>query len=180
MKYELITEKNLDLAVKVQNEIFPEENGKQNFIDSINKDQYRKELTYYLVFDNETPVGVSGLYSYHEYPNDAWLGWYGVLKEFRGKGYGSKIFDHFEKISKEKGYKNIRLYTDINMYKDAIKLYYKKGMISEKYENDNEDESIRNTTLIFSKSLTEKETKLWNNKNLELNNQVKKEKNSNN
>ena len=60
LKYELITEKNLDLAVKVQNEIFPEENGKKNFIDAINKDPYRKELTYYLVFDNETPIGVSG------------------------------------------------------------------------------------------------------------------------
>lgn len=175
MRYELITESNLDLAVKVQNEIFPEEDGKQNFIDSINKDPYRKELTYYLVFDGDTPVGVSGLYSYHEYPDDSWLGWYGVLEKYRGKGYGSKIFDHFEKTSKEKGYKSIRLYTDINMYKDAINLYYKKGMISEKYENEKEDESTRKTTLIFSKSLTDKETELWNNKYLELIDQSEKE-----
>lgn len=79
MKFEKICNDNLELACKIQNEIFSDENGRQNFIEQINKDPYRKEMAYYIVFRNDIPIGVTGIYSYHEYPSDTWLDWFGIL-----------------------------------------------------------------------------------------------------
>ena len=35
---------NLELACEIQNKIFLEEDARQNFIEQINKDPYRKEM----------------------------------------------------------------------------------------------------------------------------------------
>ena len=178
LNYVEINEKNIELAIKIQNEIFPNENAAYNYYEFINKIPYRKELIYWLVFDKDKAIGVSGLYSHLEYPDDAWLGWYGVLEKERNKGYGKKMLEDFERVAKEKGYKHIRLYTDEEDNKNAICLYKKLGMIGEKYENDNEklDEEFISQTLIFSKSLTKDKCKLWNNRYLGISENIEKEK----
>lgn len=178
LKYVEINKSNINLAIKIQNEIFPNENAEYNYYEFINKIPYRKELIYWIVFDKDKPIGVSGLYSHLEYPDDAWLGWYGVLKNERNKGYGKKILEDFERSAKEKGYKHIRLYTDEEDNKDAIVLYQKMGMVGEKYECDNDklDEDFISQTLIFSKSLTKDKCVLWNNKYLGITENIKKEK----
>lgn len=51
INFQRITRDNLELASKIQNEIFPDEDGTQNFIDCIEKNPYRKELDFYIVFD---------------------------------------------------------------------------------------------------------------------------------
>ena len=130
LKYIEVDNNNLDLAVKIQNNLFPLEDGRQNYVEGINNDSYRKEMVNYIVYDNEIPIGVVGLYSYNEYPNDAWLSWFGVLENYRQKGYGSKMFDFFEKLALNKGYTSIRVYTD-NEFDKAILLYEKKEMIKE-------------------------------------------------
>lgn len=71
LKYVEIEIDNYDLAVKIQNAIFPLEDGRQNYMEGITNDPYRKEIINYIVYDNEVPVGVVGLYSYNEYPLDA-------------------------------------------------------------------------------------------------------------
>ena len=175
LNFVVVTYDNLELAVRIQNTIFPLEDGRANYIEGITNDPYRKEMVNYIVFDNNEPIGVVGLYSYNEYPEDAWLSWFGVLEQFRNKGYGSAIFDFFEKISKEKGYNAIRVYTD-DEFDSAINLYTKKGMIREYYSNELESDEINNGTIVFSKSLTLEKTKKWNNKFLQLTAQVEKEK----
>ena len=129
----------------------------------------------YIVYDNEIPIGVVGLYSYNEYPSDAWLSWFGVLQEFRQKGYGSKIFDFFEELALEKNYSSIRVYTD-DEFDKAILFYEKKRMLKEFYKNVLESEEINKETIIYSKSLTKKQTEKWNNKFLGLTAQSEKEK----
>lgn len=57
---------NLELACEIQNKIFPEEDARQNFIEQINKDPYRKEMDYYIVYTENVPIGVTGIYSYNE------------------------------------------------------------------------------------------------------------------
>lgn len=175
LKYVEVDWDHLELAVKIQNEIFPLENGRQNYIEGITHDPYRKEMINYIVFNEDVPIGVVGLYSYHEYPKDAWLSWFGVLPEYRGQGFGSQIFDFFERLSLEKGYTSIRVYTD-DEFDKAISLYEKKEMISEPYSNELESDAINSETIIFSKSLTKKKTKKWNNKFLGLTVQGEKEK----
>lgn len=170
-----VTYDNLELAVQIQKQIFPDEDGRQNYIEGITKDPYRKEIVNYIVYDKDVPIGIVGLYSYNEYPDDAWLSWFGVLEEFRSVGYGSLIFDFFEKLSKEKGYTSIRVYTD-DGFDLAVKLYIKKGMVKENYRNELEAEEINDETIIFSKSLTLKKVKKWDNKFLQLTAQLEKEK----
>lgn len=175
LKYIEVTTDNLDLAVSIQNQIFPGEDGRQNYIEGITNDPYRKEMTNYIVYLNDTPIGVVGLYSYNEYPNSAWLSWYGVLKEYRNHGYGSLIFDFFSELSLKKGYTSIHVYTD-DEFDKAIKLYEKKGMKRESYQNELESDYINSTTIIFSKSLVKDKIEKWNNKFLGLTAQSEKEK----
>lgn len=56
MNFQRITRDNLELASKIQNEIFPGEDGTQNFIDCIEQNPYRKELDFYIVFDGELAI----------------------------------------------------------------------------------------------------------------------------
>jgi hypothetical protein len=83
--FERINNDNLELACKIQNEIFPEEDARENFLEQIRKDPYRKEMDYKIVYIDDIPIGVTGIYSYHEYPNDAWLGWFGIVNKYRNK-----------------------------------------------------------------------------------------------
>lgn len=175
LKYVEIEIDNYDLAVKIQNAIFPLEDGRQNYMEGITNDPYRKEIINYIVYDNEVPVGVVGLYSYNEYPLDAWLSWFGVLKEYRQKGYGSEMFDFFRNLAAKKGYTSIRVYTD-DEFDKAILLYQKKQMIKEFYHNELESEEINKSTIIYSKSLTKEKTTKWDNKFLGLTAQSEKEK----
>ena len=43
IKFEEVTKNNLELAVSIQNRIFQDEDGRQNYIEGINKDPYRKK-----------------------------------------------------------------------------------------------------------------------------------------
>lgn len=170
-----IDKANLELACKIQNEIFPQENARQNYIEQINKDSYRKEQDYYIVYLDETPIGVTGLYSYHEYPENAWLGWFGILEKYRNNGYGSAVLDKTIKLAKEKNYTKFRLYTD-EYAKLAHKLYKSKGLIEEPYDNkDDKDEYFDAKIYIYSLSLTDDPIDLWNNKTIGLKEQGEKE-----
>ena len=173
--FERITYDNLELACKIQNTIFPEEDGRQNFIEQINKDPYRKEQDYSIVYINEEPVGITGIYSYHEYPESAWLGWFGILNEYRGKGYGRLALETTIEKAKEKGYTKFRLYTD-EFATSAHKLYESCGLVKELYDNpDDLDAFIDAKIYIYSKSLTPDQIDLWNNKNIGLKEQSYKE-----
>lgn len=175
LRYEEVTLDNLEIAVEVQNKIFPGEDGRQNYIEGINNDPYRKEMTNYIVYLDKTPIGAVGLYSYNEYPKSAWLSWFGVLEEYRNHGYGSLIFDFFSELAYKKGYTSIRVYTD-DEFDKAIKLYKNKSMEREDYHNELESDYINSTTIIFSKSLVNKKVEKWNNKFLGLTAQSEKEK----
>lgn len=175
--FKKITRDNLALASKIQNEIFPGEDGTENFIECIEKNPYRKELDYYIAYNNDLPIGVTGIYSYHEYPEDAWLAWYGILPEFRNNGYGTAVFDLTVELAKEKGYHNLRLYSD-DTFKDAHRLYLKQGMIKEIYDNELDKDPYTpedSVTYIFSMSLTDEKVTNWNNKILGLKEQGMKE-----
>ena len=175
IRFEKITNDNLELACKMQNEIFPEEDARENFIEQINEDPYRKEMDYKIVYIDNEPIGVTGIYSYNEYPDDAWLGWFGILNKYRNKGYGKETLEKTMELAKEKGYKNFRIYTD-EYAKEAHSLYEKLGFIKELYDRDDDkDEYFIADIYVYSKSLTDKKIELWNNRFLGLKEQGEKE-----
>ncbi len=174
INFKKITSDNLEVACKIQNEIFPEEDARQNFIEQINNDPYRKEMDYSIVYLDETPIGVTGIYSYNEYPDDAWLGWFGILEKYRKFGYGGKVLDMTINIAKEKGYNTFRLYTD-EYAKSAHKLYESRGLIKELYDRDDDKKkNYKANIYIYSISLTNKKVELWNNRFLGLKEQDEK------
>ncbi len=163
LNYIVVNKENIDLAIKIQNIIFPDEDGKKDLLDSIGKHSY-KELVWWIMYYENEPTGIVGLYSFNKYPDDAFMGWYGILPNVRGKGYGEESFDFFEEYARKHGYKNIRLYTDDVINFEATKLYYKKGMISEEYRNPKDIIFSKGKIVIFSKSLTDNLVKKWNSK----------------
>ena len=175
IQFELITYNNLETACNIQNEIFPEEDARENFLEQIRKDPYRKEMSYYIVYLDKEPIGVTGIYAYHEYPETAWLGWFGILNKYRKKGYGGIVLDKTIELAKEKGYTRFRLYTD-EFAKSAHKLYKSRGLIEEPYTNeDDQDEYFIAKIYIYSKSLNNEPVELWNNRILGLKEQGEKE-----
>ena len=173
--FKRITDDNLKIACLIQNKIFPKENAKENYIEQIYNDPDKKEIDYYLVYLDNIPIGVTGIYSYIEYPEDGWLGWFGILNEYRKCGFGGKVLDMTIKLAKEKGYKNFRLYTD-EFATSAHKLYESRGMIKEKYDReDDKDEYFIADIYIYSLSLTDKPVEPWNNRILWLKEQGEKE-----
>ena len=183
----LIGKNNLDEAVKLQNKIFPRENGLTNFLESIeqidkckkNQELLRLASKYYLVNNGLENIGIWGIYTVNNNPLEAWLGWFGVLPEYRKNGYGGKIFDIFENYAKENGFETIRLYTDEVDNNKACRLYESKGMIKEKYQNPDDVSHEVGDILIFSKSLTDKKVSKWNNKNITLKEQEAKQSKNN-
>lgn len=170
-KYVEITNDNIELASKIQLKIFPGESAYIHYKDAIKSNlEYYK---YYLVYENDTIVGITGLYS-HENINDTnsiWLGWFGVLKEFRNKGYGRHILldtINMATILAEKyPIRYFRLYTSEKDNITAVHLYRKIMDIEEKYNNP-DDVNYDNNCIIFSKALSENPITYWNNRFMNL------------
>ena len=83
---------------------------KNNYILSLKKDS---KCHYYLIYDNNICVGITGIYAYEKDNINAWLGFFGIKEEFRNKGYGKFALELTEEYAKDMGYKIMRLFTDI-------------------------------------------------------------------
>ena len=176
MEFELVTPKNVELAIKIQKEIFPLENGSEDLKEAslgiCPPHQFLQK--YWIARQDNEYLGIIGLYAYKDYPKDAWIGWFGLLKQNRGKGYGKQILYFIKNEALNNGFTTLRLYTDEEDNFIATKLYEKIGMIKEKYINEDDIHFQTSKTLIYSISLTDKSVELWNNKNLFLNSHEEK------
>ena len=171
MKLVLIDKSNYKEAIKVQNKIFPKENGALNILASLDRELFMQTtgldyvddgVKYYLAYVDDKCVGITGMYHYDE--DDVWLGWFGVLEEYRCHGYGREILNETINLTKELGFKNMRLYTDFIDNSTAIILYEKMGFVGEKYTAEQLPYDCR----IYSKSLIDDKVDMWNNRNLNL------------
>lgn len=171
LKYIEINMDNLDLAVNIQNEIFPKESARNHYLETINKNvDYEK---YYLVYNNDKVIGITGLYCKENIyeTNSIWLGWFGVLPEYRRRGYGKNILldtiNMAINLSNKYPIKYFRLYTSER--DDAIALpLYDKIMDIKEYYNNTDDCNYDGTCLIYSKGLNNNKVTKWNNKFINL------------
>lgn len=171
LTYEPISKKNLQTIIDVQKSLFPKEAGAESIKVALDNDLLKKInpwsdfMTYWLVKKGRAIVGMTGIYTYKKYPDDIFLSWYGVLPEYRGKGYGKSILEWSINEGKRMGFKQFRLSTHSGLYPKAVPLYRKIGMREEKYTHEKKD-GVDN--LIFSKSLQNKPCPEWNNRMLYL------------
>ena len=171
MELVLVDKSNYKEAIKIQNSIFPKENGALNILASLDRELFIKStglnyeddhVKYYLAKIDDKFVGITGIYYYDL--DSAWLAWYGILKEYRKKGIGRELLRKTIALVTSMDFKYMRLYTDFVDNHDAIKLYEKEGFIGEKYTF----EKLAYDCRIYSKSLIDSNINLWNNKNLNL------------
>ena len=167
-----VTEENLDFAVHLQNTLFPDYNGEANYIDSLSG---KTDSEYYLVYDKDTVIGITGLYTYPSDPDSAWLGWFGILEKFRRRHYGRETIRLFEKAARSRGFSHTRIYTDRYDNDTAIAFYTSCGYTSEIYDNPDDPACYEYPMLIFSKPLNGTEVIPWNSRNINLGEQMEKE-----
>ena len=176
MQFEEVVPKNVKIAIGIQKEIFPLEIGAEDLREASQgicpNHQFLQK--YWLANSNDEYIGIVGLYAYKDYPKDAWLGWFGVVEEYRNKGFAKQIMSFIMNKALQMGFDNLRLFTDEEDNLIATKFYEKLGMRKEEYINNEDTHFEIGKTLIYSISLTGKQVNLWNNKNLFLNSHEQK------
>ena len=166
LKYIEINNSNIDLAARVQYKIFPYSAA---YIKYLNKPTNTLQIDY-LIYLGSKPIGVVGLYELEKYKDDIWLSWFGLLKEYRFKGYGSQILKDIMKMAKKYNKKFLRLYTYEVWNKSAQNFYKKHADLEEYYKNkfDCQYDIKEGICKIFSFSLSGEMPPLWNNKFINL------------
>ena len=172
MKFIKIDYSNLDLAHDIEKTIFPEYDALKNFLDSFAENAKGE---YYLIKERNTFIGIVGLYSYDDYPDDAWLGWFGFLEKYRHQGHGKQALSFFEELARDRGFRYARLYTDTFNNDDAKGFYKHQGYEEERYLNLRDPASFIYPISIFSKSLYDERCPLWNNRDIHFTKQVGKQ-----
>lgn len=162
-----VTMENIVLATETEMKFWPDACAFNNYLRA-----YQKGKPYWLVYENNKLVGMSGIYDYPELgePETAWLGWFGVLPEYRGEGYGKSILLKMLSKAKEMGYKTLRLYSSKreDLYPNAVPFYTK---LSEKFNGFVEDYTLEQPEMkriVVSFSLDGNNIPKWNNRNLHL------------
>ena len=167
LTYKWANNSRIEDVKEIQRKIFPNEDfTKACFSDAVLFPYLRCKI-YFLVYDNNELIGITGMYEYNDYSDEAWLGWFGVVPEHRNKGYGRQILlDGIESLRKLK-YKYLRLYTDINDNFEACKLYHDLGFKHECYYKENDTVGCLD---LFSLQLNGDTTyKDWCNRDLHIN-----------
>ena len=167
----LITTENLEFAINLENEIFPEYNAKNNYISSIKNSN---QSQFFLIFDKELCVGITGIYSYKDDRENAWLGFFGIKEEYRDRGYGKKSLKLTEDYAKSLGFKYMRLFTDRTNEK-AIKFYQNNGYTFEDYNCEEEEARDEFDVVIGSKALGKGKVEPWNNEYINITKQTYKQ-----
>ncbi|MBU5591843.1 GNAT family N-acetyltransferase [Clostridium sp. MSJ-4] len=157
-----VTQQNLKLAYTIQKEIFSNSPDILHIKNSI--DNNDPGYAYWIVYENETAIGISGIYTVEADRDSVWLSWYGVLPKWRSKGFGRKILlESIERATSLNQFKYLRLYTSEEYNASALGVYNSVMDLCERYENP-DDETFERTALVYSYSLTEEKVTPWNNR----------------
>ncbi|MBO4285401.1 MAG: GNAT family N-acetyltransferase [Alphaproteobacteria bacterium] len=144
--HKLTTQKDFETVKSIFYQIFiikESEYDLSHFKDSITGKHNLQRLEYYLGYENDMAVGITGVYADNE--NECWLGWFGITPQHRRKGYATKMLDLQLLMMKNYGYKICRLYTNTTLNKEAIPMYLKIGFVK--------DSDYKNHFITMAKSL---------------------------
>lgn len=162
-----VTLENIIVATEIEMRFWPDSCAYNSYLRAYNKGE-----PYWIVYKDDKVVGISGIYEYPELGEveTAWLGWFGVLDEYRGMGYGREILEKTIEIAKQRGFTKFRLYSSKreDLCPNAVPFYTK---ISAKYNGFVEDYTLEQPEMqriIVSFSLNGDKINRWNNKNLHL------------
>ena len=165
IKYVKVNKDNFETAYSIQKQIWPDEPDYQNFKDKSQSDNI-DNISWIVLYNNES-IGVTGIFTADFDKETIWLDWYGVLPQYRNKGFGKKILlDTIEYCRGLNKYEYLRLDTIYWEGRPAISLYDSVMSFKEKYTI--EDEEKFHNYWIYTYSLKGKKEP-WNNRYLGLN-----------
>jgi GNAT superfamily N-acetyltransferase len=120
--------------------------------DIVTKEYNIRDLSFFLLYKDGCPAGVTGYYNLHGHEEDAWLDWIGVLPEYRGGGVGMRIANESFRIAAERfDVRNFRIWTTNQPLFDAARAcYHKMGFTEELYRENATDAA--SLIRVFSKS----------------------------
>ena len=87
--YEKINLDNLNIAYEIQKNIWKDEPDYDDLYDKAT--DAKDDNCFFIVYDKDKIIGITGVDVDREYPDTIWLDWYAVLPEYRRKGYGEKV-----------------------------------------------------------------------------------------
>lgn len=172
LNYKEITEENILFATHLEMQIFPSSCGYFSYLKA-----YENGAPYFLAYLNNEAFGITGLYEEERLgeKGTVWLGWYGILKNYRGRGLGKAILLDTIKEAENRKYETLRLYTSEKLCPEACILYDKVMDLGENYTVEEKDLKRK----VYSKSLNGKPVKPWENKFLYLEENHKEEEQAN-
>lgn len=165
LEYLPVTLHNLEEAIAVQAAIF-HESFPREIIDGDGLARYGlyNYAEFWLVRQDGQTIGITGLYGYRRYPDDAFMNWFGVMPSARRGGLGRQILDWTVETARRKGFRHFRLYTEAGDNDAAIALYRKAGMVEETYTREFGVKNI----VFFSVNLDGQPVIKWNNRYLAI------------
>ena len=156
---------NINIAYEIQKETWPKDPDYDDLYDKATNPL--DDNCFFLVYDRDNLIGITGVDVYREYPDTIWLDWFTILPEYRRNGYGRKVLlDTIEYCKNLNRYKSFRIETTYYENRPALFLYDKVMQAKEDYTIEDTEES-KTQTLIYTYSLNG-ELELWNNKYLGL------------
>ena len=157
MKFIPIDQNNIMHACQIQHLLFPQENC---FADRDYENGYlypERGQEYWLLEVDGAWVGTAGIYHLKVEPETAWLGWFGILPEYRRRGYATEAIRLFEDVARSRGYLYARLFTE------------RTGFFQEEYNCPTDPGAKEVLMYIMSKSLYPgRECPPWNDRDISL------------
>lgn len=164
-----VNKDNQSLAIELQAKIFPKEKSPEQIKSGVETGNPKN----FIVFNQKEPVGIVGYYFSSLCPEHVLINWYGVLKEYRRQGYGTKILNWLVKTCKKLKYNYLTTYTGVKDNKDAILLYKKLGFDVVDYSNEHDLNKmkaigIKHKYVLVSKKLRKCKDEEYKNVNLDI------------
>lgn len=154
--YHKLSQDNYTDMIEIKHKLFPESNSDEDYINYFDN---KVKSNYYLVSNKGVPCAIVGWYEYDS--NNVFVGWFGVLEDYRKQGIGTKILEYIMGEVKKLNYKYLRVYTDKVVNYASTKLYDKYFDIKENYTYPDKLGKTGNF-IIYTKYLKDKKEK-WNN-----------------
>lgn len=168
LKYIKVNKYNLHTACKLQKQIFINDldyDTNYKFLKEKIENNSPDDVSWIVEYNNK-PIGVTGLYTEDIDEQSIWLDWYGVLPEYRNRGFGKKILlDTINYCIKLDRYEYLRLDTTYWEGRPAVYLYDSVMTFKEKYTAEDNEKS--HNWWIYTYSL-KGQNNYWNNKYLGL------------
>lgn len=120
---------NAPCALEIRKKVFMEEQGFVDEFDDIDKNAYHAVL-----YVDGKAAAAGRMFEDKDNRGEYFIGRMAVLKEYRGRGYGSMVLAALEEKARELGASRIKL----NAQKRAAGFYRASGFVETPFEHDEE------------------------------------------